>query len=351
MTRTALLALALVGCRRPPVTFSDSVDLELNFGFSPDEDAGLHTPYVQGARMSLSIVARHHEDMSRWTVRSEDESVFLLEGIEADEDSLYVEAAALSPGESTLIVTDPDGEDVADTVIEVGRPDHVELLAHGPLLIDRPDLADDGTPMVLVDGTSTWLAQYWRGGEQLFGNGTLEVEGSGSFDAWTEDTFLFEDRDWLQGSAMSTGNHSVDLYVGGELIETVTVEAVGDEAVDWVGIYGEEEKHTEDGDEITVIAQAWSAGDRPIYGVDFDWDLDGVVEELEGDLYRYEYNEDQEHDLTASFDGLGDTIQIHGEGEVGSTNHLGCATAKGRLGAALVGLAALLGLRRRRGVR
>ena len=110
----------------------------------------------------------------------------------------------------------------------------------------------------------------------------------------------------------------------------------------------------DDGSQVTVLAQPFDASHRPVYGVDFDWDVDGKQETGEGDLYRYEYDRDTDVHLTARRGAVRSSIDIHSQGGyVDSTNHLGCAASRGetRETAPVVVFAALafLGWRRRRG--
>lgn len=349
MRRALLLAaLPLAACSQSPVTFSDTIDLTFDFGFFQDEAAGLHTPYVQGADFFLTVNHRKDRDMTGWEVRSLDNARFDLScGYDDEYRSFYCEAAALAEGFTEVVVIDDQGEEVGQTEIEIALPDRVELLPHGPLIIDQPELID-GTYQVLETGMSTWLARYYLGDRQLHGNGTLSADGGDAFSAWTEDSFLFEDRDWLQGIANVQGEHPVSLMVDGVHISDVVFTAVSADQVDRVELHGMDESAASPEDGLVVLAQAYSAADVPIYGVEFDWMLDGEEEWGEGDLYRYTYDPESERLVSASFDGLGSEVSIHGEGFVDSTNNVGCSSLGGTAPGLLGGLIGLIGLVRRR---
>ncbi|MFT5686016.1 MAG: hypothetical protein ACI8RZ_006971, partial [Myxococcota bacterium] len=341
--------LPLMACADSPVKFHDTIDLHFDFGFFQDADAGLHEPYVQGADFRLSVTHRKNRDMTGWWVMSADEDMFNLRCSNYDPETLDFdcEATAAEAGITEVVVFDDRDEPVGSTSIEIALPDRVELLPHGPLIIDRPELIDDSF-QVLEGGTSTWLARYYRGDLQLHGNGALTVDGGDSFTAWTEDSFLFEDRDWLQGIANVQGEHPVSLMVDGVHITDTIFTALGTEQVDHIELHGMDESAASPEANLVLLAQAYDAADTPVYGVEYDWQLDGVEEWGEGDLYRYTYNPENENLISASFDGLGSEVTIHGEGYVDSTNDVGCSSLGGSVGGLLGVLVGLLGITRRR---
>lgn len=343
-------AVMVVGCGQSPVVVSDSVDITFDMASFWEGDV-LHTPYVRGAEMTLRVSHRKDKRLEGWTVTSLDPDVFAVEqlAMAEDEHDLKLSGAAHEEGTATLVIKDDDGDEVDRVSVEVALPDEVALLAHGPLLLNQPELADDGTPQVLVGGTSTWLARYYRDGERLYGHGVLSVGDSDAFSGWVETTFLFEDRDWLQGIAEVSGAFDVPLLVDGEPIRDVAFEAVTEDAIDRIELHAEDEAGAEEEDSLLVLAQAYDSADRPIYAVEFEWSVDGVEELGEGDLYRYSYDPDDPNDLEATLDDQRDAVTIHGDGYVSSTNNVGCASVSARGSAGLLALAAgLMGLRRRR---
>ncbi len=343
-----LTIVPLAACSQSPVAFSDTIDLTFDFGFFQDEAAGLHTPYVQGTDFVLTVRHRKDRAMTGWEIRSSDPARLDLSCFyDADDFAFDCEAATLDEGFAEVIVLDEHGEEVGQAEIEVALPDRVELLPHGPLIIDQPALIDDAF-QVLEGGTSTWLARYYLGDRQLHGNGTLSADGGDDFSAWTEDSFLFEDRDWLQGIANTQGEHPISLMVDGVYINDVVFTAVGAEQIDRIELHGMDEATASPDTQLVVLAQAYSASDTAIYGVTFDWLLDGNEEWGEGDLYRYIYTPESERLISASIDGLGAEVTIHGEGFVDSTNNIGCSSTGGAIPGLLGGLLGLLGLVRRR---
>jgi MYXO-CTERM domain-containing protein len=102
-----------------------------------------------------------------------------------------------------------------------------------------------------------------------------------------------------------------------------------------------------------ALAQAYDANGERIFGVDYDWNVGGVVQQGDGDLYRYQFKSGQFVMVRAQRGTHADAVQIQSEGgHVGSTNHIGCAAGGGggSLWGGLVGLG-LLGLWRRRRAR
>lgn len=346
---TLAIAMAMAACAESPAQFGDSIDLYLDFGLSSQNDAGLHEPYVQGSTFSFWVTHRKDRNISDWTVVNQDDDFFSLtcEPMNEEEYIIYCLAEATAAGAATIQVLDGRGRDVGQTTVEIALPDEVELLPHGPLIIDRADLID-GTHQVLEGGTTTWLARYYRDGQRLHGHNTLDVVSSDGFDAWTESTYLFEDRDWLQGTALTQGEHELELLVDGVAVDTVTFSAVGAEQVDRVELYGMSEVEAELEDNLVVLAQAYDSGDVPVYGAAFSWNIDGYEELEAGDLFRYSYDPDDETLVSVSFDGIGSEVVVHGAGYIDSTNNIGCSSIGGATGGLAGLLAGLLGVARRR---
>jgi hypothetical protein len=344
-----ILPMALLGCAESPINFQDSIDLKIDFGFFQDEDGGLNDPYVRGAEFFFGITHRRDRDMTGWRVVSQDEDRFPLrcEGFDPERENINCIATAAAEGIVEVVVINDRDEPVGETTFEIALPDRVEMLPSGPLIIDRTDLID-GSFQVLEGGTSTWLARYYIGDTRLHGNGTLSVEGSESFDAWTANTFMLENRDWLQGSALSVGEHTVAVSVDGAYIADMTLTAVSTDRIDRVELHGMNEDGAMLEDDLVVLAQAYDDTSSPIYGVEYQWALDGDEELGEGDLYRYEYDPAYQYSLSASVDGLGNEVTIHGIGEVDSSNNVGCSSLGGTAGGLAGLLIGLLGLVRRR---
>jgi uncharacterized protein (TIGR03382 family) len=335
------------------VHFSDDVDFEINFLTLLGPSGEMHSPYVAGSTFRIYLETPTRTDKSGWTLESSAPGVLKVGAPQVSNlgETFRVEAAAGAEGEAVLTARDVGGTIVGETRVEVLRPDRVELLAHGPLLLHRPEQPAPEA-RILAGGTATYLARYFRDGRRLSGNGVLTAEPTSSVGVNVLRSYLFEDRDWLQLSPRSIGRFTVDLTVDGQRVGSVPVEAVGEGDIANIVLSGEDERGASKDESLVVVAEAYDREGRPIYGVEYDWDLDGVRERGEGDLYRYRFDRDEPHRLGAHHGGHSAQVMIHGEGYVSSTNFVGCS-AGGAPGAAaipcllLLAGAALL-LRRRR---
>lgn len=341
--RAAFLTILLVGCQAP-IEFTD--DLDFTFDFEPfflDFDGDdLHTPYVRGAPVTIYARPRAFVDEDRLSAAIADPDVFDVLSVTVHDDGhLVIGGVATGVGETELVVT-RRGDVLASVPIAVGFPDRVALLPAGPLFVDLDE--PEGAPKVLAGGMATFQVAYYDGDERLWGNATLTAAEAQGFDlAAAEQTWLFENREWLQVRASAAGSASVALHVDGEPVETVAFEVVDAAAVNDVAIFGSDERYARDGDLQVLVGQSYDLSGERIFGVEYDWEVDGAVQSGQGDLYRYEYARGAGSTVRASFDGLDATVTANvGEGWVDSSNNLGCDTggATGSL-AWLVGLAAL----------
>ena len=113
----------------------------------------------------------------------------------------------------------------------------------------------------------------------------------------------------------------VEVLANGQLVETVAFSVVGQDSVSAVELFGESDADAEDNDLLAVLAEAFDADGESIWGVAFDWDLDGEVEPGEGDLFRYWFEPDYFTILGAEYEGHRSEITIQGvEGFVSSSN-------------------------------
>lgn len=357
-----VVVLAVAGCGgEGPVEFSDDIDELFDFDALVSTEDTLKSPYVVGANVGIHAFAhRSRLSLEGWQIQSADEDVFYVEsnlGIPADTDgdgeldrvgSISTLGMALSDGETELLMIDDQGEVRDSAVVEVRIPDRIELYAAGPLFVQHPDLDPrDPDPKVLVDGAATFQVGYFADDQWLAGNGVLEVQAGPALLTEERETWFSEDRDWVTVVPQELGAHELQVAVAGEPIQTVAIEAVGADAVDSVVLYGSAEEDAEQGTWLTVYAQAFD-GDDPVYGVAYDWDVDGIVEYGIGDLFRYEYLPETDDDVVAAeFDGLRAEATVHaGESYVDSSNRIGCSsTAVAPMLAPILG--ALL-IRRRR---
>jgi hypothetical protein len=350
------LAIVLCGCQE--VTIVDDVDFELNWDPLTGPSDALHTPYVQGAGFNLWIHTTKKESLRGWTVQSGDETVMSLgtTTLSNDEEDLHLSAKAGVPGRAELRVVDPSGDVRHRHEVDVKFPDRVDILPHGPLLIHRSGVGSEERPQVLHDGTATFLVQYYLGGEQLSGHGGLGVRETTGIGAHVETTSFLEDRDWLVIEASQAGiTGELGLLVAGTEARRLTVDTIAEAGIDRMALSGESEGGASDKEWLVVLAEAFDAMGRVIYGTEFRWTADDKVQTggTFGDLYRYSYDAKQPVMLEAAHGLHTDGVLIHSRGGfVDSTNRLGCSTVPGGASTgsmcSMMALVALLLLRRRR---
>lgn len=357
------LALALVlgsttlaGCAQD-IQFSDTIDLEFDLLRRSDS---LHTPYVVGAEFSLCADSAREGQLRGMSLRASDPDLLEVGPTEIfdDEDHMCAPATALASGDVTLEVVD-DGDVVASVDLEIRAPDRAELWAAGPLLVTRSDLdAQTEQPQILAGGTATFQVRYFAGQTPLHGQGALRVESTEALSAEAVGTVLFEDREWLRITPHSdhdqdheqdqAGTATLELATPAGSFQTLTVEVVAEEAIADVALHGSDEQGREAGDPLVVYAQAYDEDDAPIYGVEYEWSLDGHAEPGTGDLFRYDFDPSRREELVARHGDLDALAEISaGEGEVDPSNDVGCSMGGRSGGAWALLLLGVAGLRRR----
>lgn len=343
------LALA-TGCQQ--IGLADSVDLELNWAPLVGPSDALHTPYVAGSDFHVYTLDVDEEEAAGWTIESSDAAVLRVDAT-ADGSA---DVTATGAGASTMSVLDASGQVVHETEIEVRQPTRAELFAHGALIVDRPELQEAWDEIqVLAGGSATFEVRWFDGDTRLFGNGALSAVAEGDITVEPRRTFLFEDREWVTFTPHAPGTYEVELLANGAPVRMVRVVAVTEDAVDTVLLHGMDETAAQAGDLLSVLAQAYDAEGRAIFGVEYTWDLDGDVEEGEGDLFRYELEPGRYRMLGAHSTTMDAQVMIQAdEGYVDSTNNLGCAAAavgvrgSAALAPLAIGLALVTVARRRR---
>jgi hypothetical protein len=289
------------------------------------------------------------ERMDGWTVETADASIFSVEAPQLDSDHrINVVGHAHKDGVTDLLVRDTSHELRLRFPVEVRQPDRAQLIAHGMLIIGRSEAeATVGDVRLLDKGTATFLVRYYKGTQTLYGNGTLGVEAATGVVATTPRTFLFEDRDWLQvtPSPSMSGNTSLGLLVNGVHFVDVPLISVDASEVTSVRILGADESHAAKGRQLVALAQAYDGASRPVWGVDYKWQLDGTTQSGLGDLYRYTFDPALPKMLSAQFGPLSAQAMIHtAQGYVDSSNRLGCELAPGARGPTAATVAMLLAL-------
>lgn len=349
LTLTFVFALALSGCNT--ARLADDVDFVFNFAplILPSDE--LHTPYVAGASLRLYTIGVSNEDTERWRLASADPSVLRIDSTE-DGDA---EVTATGAGETIVTIHDARGDVVHTAPIDVRQADRAELLAHGPLIIGRPELQQEWDEIVILTGGSATFEVHWYDGqERLHGNGALSAVASGDIEVAPRQTFFFENREWVTFTPRTPGEYDVTLRANGVDVRSVRIVAVTEEAIDSAALHGMDESEARQGDPLAVYAQAYGFDGEPIFGVDYAWDLDGEEQEGLGDLFRYHLASGEVRMLGAQRDDLTAHAMIQARhGFVDSTNRLGCSVfavgGPARVpSAAAVGLLALTLLRRRR---
>ena len=96
-------------------------------------------------------------------------------------------------------------------------------------------------------------------------------------------------------------------------------------SLDSIEVYGQDESVAEEGESLVLLAQAYDIDGAPVFGVAYSWDVSGTAYEEQGDLYRYEYDENEPEVVGANFGELRAEVSVHvGEGYVDSSNNVGC---------------------------
>jgi MYXO-CTERM domain-containing protein len=376
------LTLASLTACGPKIRFSDSVDFEFDLRLSARYDDRLHSPYVAGSSFSIYVYdATENNDLAGWRIESRNPEVLEIveQWIDRDDlddtdksksksDLIVAKVFAASEGTAILEVYDDNDDFVRATEVEIFQPDRLVLRAAGPLFINRPGSKEipnliDSTPMVLSGGTATFLVEWFKGDRQLSGAGTLELasEHDAIVNLWPRRTLLNEDRDWMTvttASGVSVADAvltPIEVHANGQLVEVVDFSVVGPETISYVTLSGESEAKAKDDQLLVVLAQAFDSDDESIWGVGFDWDLDGYDEPGEGDLFRYWFRRGAWNTLGAEYNGIRAETEIQGvEGFVGSSNNIACLCTAGEdrpargIAFGLLGLAALSLVRRRR---
>jgi hypothetical protein len=314
------LSAVLAGCGG--VRLADSVDLTFDWNILTGPSNELHTPYVAGADFRVFTTGVDREATAGWTLESSDPSVLAL-GPTAEGRA---DASALAPGRAVLTVLDERDRPLHSAAVDVRQPDRAELLAHGPLILGRPELQEDWDEIrVVVGGSATFEVEWFEGNTRLHGHGALSATTTGDVTVEPRRTFLFEDREWVTFTPRSEGTHEVTLRANGQAVRTVRIVAVDESELDRVELYGMDESRARRGQLLTVLAQGYDAEGRALFGVEYQWTLDGDLEGGFGDLYRYEFVPGEYHMLEAFHGAAANQVRIQGEeGFVDSTNRLGC---------------------------
>jgi MYXO-CTERM domain-containing protein len=359
MTKIAACGLAIAlgtGACTPSYTMTDDIDLTWDFTLTPSKFGDdLHSPYVRGTRVALFAHSSDKEPNFRgWSIETSDPAVFRIDDSAADPDGhgLAAHGQAVGEGTAELRLLDDRGHEVGRGLAEVRVPDRVELDAHGSLILGRDDEAAVAEARVVAGGEATYLVRYFREGRELHGNGVLTGVPPAGVTAQPRTTFLFENREWLTLGATAAGSGALQLLADQVPVASVPMVVVPESAMADVVVLTQPENGHKDGDWLAALAQAYDADGERIFGVEYAWNVNGVAQGGDGDLYRYRFKQGLFAMVQARRGEHIDGAMIQSDqGFVDSTNKIGCSAGGG--GSLVVGLAALglvgVGRRRRRG--
>ena len=327
--------LFTLGCS-PDVTLNDDIDLEFDFFMTPSNH--LNTPYVLGAEIRISAVDDDGEH-DRWRLRSADDMVFRT--LDARPGATTFLAA--SAGKTSIRATPAGGSAFNAGRVEVASPDRVTVTPHGPLIIGRREPPVQGAVHVLIGGRATFLVRYFSGQRELHGNGVLSATSSSDITITPRTTFLFERREWLTVSPQKPGRHVVRLFAAGRAVGELTVIGVGDDAIEAFALAAESERGAKNGHLLTILAEAFDIDGNSILGIEPEWELDGLEQFGEGDLFRYTFDRGSSRRVSAHLGPHESQATIRAEdGFVASSNDIGCAGGTQAMGASLIACMLLL---------
>jgi hypothetical protein len=359
MTKIALcgvvagLGLGLGACGST-YSMTDDIDITWDFGFTTSRlDDNLHTPYVRGAKVTVYAQSNDRDaDFSGWSIASSAPGVFRIDDssvADSNVHELMARGQAVAEGTAELRLLDDRGREIGHALAEVRLPDRVELEAHGSLILGRDDEAQVAEARVVAGGEATYLARYFRGEQELHGNGVLTVESPAGVIAEPRTSFLFENREWLTVRAQAVGTGGLGMVVDGMRVGSVPLAVVPESAIADVVVLTQSETGRSDGEWLVALAQAYDGGGERIFGVDYTWTVNGAAKDGDGDLYRYQFKRGAYEMVEAKRGVHTDGAMIQSDsGYVSSSNNVGCAAGgSGSLAVGLVGLG-LVRVRRRR---
>jgi hypothetical protein len=329
----ALTCAAGLGACGRTITLTDDFDLTWDFQLTPFDRYvdHLHSPYVRGTELHLWATSSDDKDkVTNWSIVSSDPSIIEIQDATIEGASYGVRAIAVGEGVVDLAVIDDHGERVGHGRAEVALPDRVELDAHGYLIIGQDARAPVPEARIAQGDTATYLVRYYSGDRELYGNSVLTTQAPAEVDAVPRNTFLFEKREWLTLTPSAMGASTTQLYVDKAHVADVQVIGVPASDITDVAMLAQSEKNAKNGAWLVVLAQATDALGRNVFGVQYEWNVDGRAQSADGDLYRYEYKKGSTSTLVVSRSGHTDAVDIQSDrGFVDNSNHVGCAAAGG----------------------
>jgi hypothetical protein len=303
---------------------SDDIDFDFDL-FALDGPSGtLHSPYVTGAQFVVSGHHTRNAERYDWTIESSNSRVLRVESSTGG----VANVVALAPGQTTLRIR-RGAEILHQEEIEVRAPARADVLWHGTLLLKRSEEeAKVEDAQVLVGGTATFLVRWLdENGERLAGNGALQATSSSEeLIASVQSSNLFERRDWLMLTPLREGEYQVSLRAGEVAVGSFRVVAVDEDAVANIVIEGQSEQEQPEGALLVALASAEDAEGKPIFGVEYEWDIEGESLLQDGDVLKYTFDPNRMVNVGATFGEQRAEARLHAGDEfyVESTTAIGC---------------------------
>ena len=312
---------------------------------------GLRAPYALGAEVRIEVDDERRwlreTDFSGWTVVSEDESVFAIEGQSAsgvDGERLDVVGRAAGEGTTEITLLDEDGDAQASAEIEVRTPNRITMRHRGT----QEDVSTDAPIRVLAGETATFDIFYWDDETPLHGGGIASTEPEVDVDeelALAAEIVAQGGADHVQLSPMISGTIPVSVEFSGEGSEAVEVLGVGMPEIAGLSLVEIEGFDGRD----AVYARLVDASGEHVYGAPALWSTGMTALDGSGDVCLYSKKAESELQLRATLGEHEAEVTVRGEHpSVHSTNDFSCSVGgAGSTGWGLLMLT-LGALRRRR---
>jgi len=305
----AVVVLGVGGCSGGPSYWViDNIDGAWDLSPSPARDKDVHSPYVQGAKVTLT--AETTADTARfggWSIVSSAPGVFRIEPANRGTDVLVVDGVAVGEGTATLQLLDPLGNETAREVIEVVAPERAELDVYGAVAQGREAEAAVAEVRMISQGTARYLVRYFRGDRELYGHGVLSAEvpdGMAAVMSGTGDT-----REWLTLRTTGAQAGAVALKVNQVAMASLPLVIMDRSELAGVVLEQQPESGHHDGDWLSVMAQMHDQTGARVFGVLYTWEMGGQNET--GDLYCYRLKGGQREQVRLlSSSGLGAEVTL-----------------------------------------
>ena len=356
-----LLLGPFVACLAAGCTINDhTAGLQDNLGtLSLDNSNALHTPYVAGSRFTITVQAGAHATNDGWKLTTSDASVMQV-GSPGGSNNDEFPVQATGSGRATLTVIDKGGNALDSADVDVDVPTRIQLCEQGLIFAGySDDQAALSAVQVVSGGTATFLARYFAGSRELYGNNAMTATNSPLALAAVTST-SFSVRDFVQVTGMGMGATSVHLAAGGTALD-LPVTVIDPGAVRNLTLAPQSESGAAEGQQLYVFARALDASGHDVYGSSFAWSAGDRSLAGNGnpndptDLLMYQYHSAGLEDVTAIVNSHGASAMVHGSPSTTSTatsENVGCTVAHGAGAPGSAGAGMLFGLavlaRRRR---